>query len=93
MLESTLAILAATGGVAMGLAPILQMRQMQARSSSQEVSLGFFLILFANFLIWVMYGATIGNIAIIIPNLVATFSAGLTIVMAVRLRRDSERSG
>ena len=85
-MTDSLAILAATWGVLMALSPILQIRRMLERRSSDDVSIGYFVVLLVGFVLWVAYGIALGNAALIVPNFVA-FTIGLTtIVIAYRFR-------
>ena len=51
---SLLAPIASAWGVLMGLSPVLQIRRMLRERSSREVSLGYFSILLAGFLLWII---------------------------------------
>ena len=88
MVVSVLAVAASSWGVLMGFAPVLQIRRMLRERSSREVSLGYFAILLAGFLLWICYGIAIGNMALVIPNGIALL-VGITLVtVALRLRRS-----
>jgi MtN3 and saliva related transmembrane protein len=88
MAVSVLAASASAWGVLMGLAPVLQIRRMLRERSSREVSLGYFAILLAGFLLWISYGIAAANIWLVIPNSIALL-VGLTLVaVALRLRRS-----
>lgn len=79
--------LAAGYGVLMAVSPILQIRRMFETRSSADVSLGYLAVLEVGFALWFAYGVSIGNWALIVPNL-AAFGVGLaTILVALRLRR------
>src|SRR5438045_9177002 len=52
MVVSFLAASASAWGVLMGLSPVLQIRRMLRQRSSREVSLGYFAILLAGFVLW-----------------------------------------
>ena len=56
MVVSVLAASASAWGVLMGLSPVLQIRRMLRERSSREVSLGYFAILLAGFVLWISYG-------------------------------------
>ena len=59
----------------------------QRQRSSREVSLGYFAILLAGFLLWISYGIAAGNVWLVVPNSIALL-VGLTLVaVALRLRR------
>ena len=88
MVVSLLAATASAWGVLMGLSPVLQIRRMLRERSSREVSLGYFSILLAGFLLWISYGIAAGNMWLVVPNSIALL-VGLTLVaVALRLRRS-----
>jgi uncharacterized protein with PQ loop repeat len=79
--------IAAGYGVIMALSPFLQMRRMLQTRSSADVSIAYLAVLVAGFALWIAYGLSLGNWALIVPNCVA-FSVGLLVIaVAVRLRR------
>jgi len=86
--ESTLALAAATWAIAMALGPVLQIRKIVAYRNSDSVSVGYFLVLFVGFLLWIAYGVAADNLALVIPNAVAAAVIVLTIVVALRFRRN-----
>ena len=51
MVTSVLAVTASSWGVLMGISPVLQIRRMLTERSSREVSLGYYAILLAGFLL------------------------------------------
>lgn len=83
---SVLALAAGGWAVVMGLAPLLQVRRMLRRRSSADVSVGYLLVLLPGFALWVAYGAASGELALVVPNVVAFVVAALTLACAVRLR-------
>src|SRR5215467_94456 len=91
MVISVLAATASAWGVLMGLSPVLQIRRMLRQRSSREVSLGYFLILLAGFVLWISYGIAAGSMALVIPNAVALLVGIALVTVAVRLRH--ERAG
>src|SRR5256886_13969971 len=87
MVVSVPAATASAWGVLMGLSPVLQIRRMLRQRSSREVSLSYFAILLAGFLLWISYGIAAGNMWLVVPNSIALL-VGLTLVaVALRLRR------
>ena len=86
MLTTVLAAAAATWAVLMALGPLLQIRSILRRRSSQGVSVGYFAILLVGFALWVAYGMASGIVALVIPNAVAFVTALATVVLAVRYR-------
>ena len=86
MLTTALAAAAAAWAVLMALSPLLQIRSIVRRRSSEGVSVAYFSVLLVGFALWVAYGAAIGNVALMIPNAVAFFVCGTTIAFALRYR-------
>ena len=60
---------------------------MLLRRSSVDVSIGYLALLLPGFCLWVGYGIASEDTALVIPHPVATVIAGVTIAVAVRLRR------
>ena len=87
MVVPVLAVAASAWGVLMGIAPLLQIRRMLRERSSRDVSLGYFAILLAGFLLWISYGIAAGNLVLVIPNSVALLVGTSLVVVALRLRR------
>jgi MtN3 and saliva related transmembrane protein len=81
-MQTILAWAAATWGVAMAASPILQIRRILKRRSSRDVSLGAFAVLIVGFVLWIAYGISLRNAALIIPNSVA-LAVGVTAVAVV----------
>jgi uncharacterized protein with PQ loop repeat len=84
--SDTLAVIAATTGIVMATAPVLQIRRMFARRSSDDLSLAYLGVLLVGFVVWISYGISLGNFALIIPNVVALIVTVTTIVVALRFR-------
>ena len=63
------------------------MRKIVQHKSSLTISVGYFLVLFVGFLLWLAYGIAADNLALIIPNTVAAVVIAVTIVVALRYRR------
>lgn len=89
-MESALAVTAATWAIAMAVGPLLQIRKIVQVGSSRGVSIAYFLVLLVGFLLWLAYGLAAANLALIVPNVVATIVIALTIVVALRYRRPRE---
>lgn len=86
MTSTVLAVMAATWGVVMAVSPLLQIRKIVRLGSSRDVSIGYLAVLVIGFCLWIAYGISIANPALIVPNSVA-LSVGLaTIVVARRYR-------
>jgi MtN3 and saliva related transmembrane protein len=93
MTETVLAVAAAVWGLAMGLSPLLQVRRMRETRSSRDVSVPYFLVLNVGFLLWFAYGVASSNLTVALPNIVAFSIGTVTIVIALRLRRDPVVAG
>ena len=70
----------------MALSPVLQIRRMMRRRSSADLSIGYFIVLIFGFGLWIAYGTSISNAALLIPNVVALVVALATIGVAVSYR-------
>ncbi len=89
MVVPVLAVAASSWGVLMGIAPLLQILRMLRERSSRDVSLGYFMILLAGFLLWISYGIAASNLVLVIPNTVALLVGILLVMVVLRLRRRS----
>ena len=89
MVVPVLAVAASSWGVLMGIAPLLQIRRMLRERSARDVSLGYFMILLAGFLLWISYGVAAGNLVLVIPNSVALLVGVALVMVVLRLRRRS----
>jgi MtN3 and saliva related transmembrane protein len=89
-MSTVLAIGAATWGVVMALSPLLQIRKMVRRRSSRDVSISYFWVLIVGFVLWIAYGVSIDNFALIVPNSVALIVAFTTVGVAARYRLRGE---
>jgi MtN3 and saliva related transmembrane protein len=87
MVVSVLAVTASSWGVLMGISPVLQIRRMLRERSSREVSLGYYMILLAGFLLWISYGIAAQNLVLIVPNTIALLVGFTLVVVALRLRQ------
>jgi uncharacterized protein with PQ loop repeat len=85
-LTTALAVAAAAWGVAMAASPLLQIRRIRRRRSSSDVALGAYAVLIVGFVLWIAYGAALGNPALIVPNSVALAVSALTVAIALRYR-------
>ena len=87
MAQTFLATAASSWAVLMGIAPVLQIRNMLRQRSSREVSITYFAVLLVGFLLWIAYGAAAGLPALVIPNTVALLIGTTVVIVALRLRR------
>ena len=81
-----LAIIASSWGIAMALAPTLQIRHMIASRSSSGISIPYLAVLVIGFVLWFAYGVALGNLALIIPNTIAFVVGATTIAVARHYR-------
>jgi uncharacterized protein with PQ loop repeat len=82
-MTDALGITAATYGVLMAISPLLQIRRMLERRSSADVSLGYLWVVEIGFGLWIAYGISLPNLAIVIPNSVA-LTVGLATILVAR---------
>ena len=87
VLSEYLAIAATLTGIVMALAPSLQIRRMFRTHSSRDVSIGYLTMLDLGFIIWISYGFSIWNWALIISNAASLTFMTLTILVAYSFRR------
>ena len=85
-MTDALAFFAAIWGVMMAIAPLLQIRRIRQRRSSDDVSMAYLIVLQIGFLLWVAYGIALGNVALIVPNSVALLVGVATIGVTLRYR-------
>src|SRR4029078_9636440 len=83
---TVLAAIAASWGVAMALAPLLQIRQIRRHRSSRSVSVAYQQVLLVGFVLWLAYGLADTKLALIVPNTVATVVSLATIAVVFRYR-------
>lgn len=84
-----LGVIAASYGVVMALSPALQIRRMLVRRSSADVSVAYLAVLEVGFALWFAYGMALGNLAIVIPNMVAFTVGFATLLVVYRFRTGS----
>jgi MtN3 and saliva related transmembrane protein len=84
---TVLAVIASSWGIAMALAPTLQIRHMIAARSSSGISIPYLSVLVIGFVLWFAYGVALQNLAIIIPNTIAFVVGATTIAVARHYRR------
>ena len=77
---------AASWGVAMALAPLLQIHKIRRTRSSASVSVAYQEVLLMGFVLWLSYGVAAANLALIIPNAVAALVCAAGIVVTLRYR-------
>jgi MtN3 and saliva related transmembrane protein len=83
---TALAVAATTCGVLMGLSPLLQIRTVIARRSSDDASVGYLAVLCVGFVLWLAYGIALVNAALIISNAVALSVYAATTLVVIRYR-------
>lgn len=86
-MSGQIALMAGTWGVAMGLAPLLQLRAILRRRSSADVSAAYLAVLLVGFVLWLAYGISLGDTPLIVTNIVALTANGATLA-AVLVFRD-----
>jgi uncharacterized protein with PQ loop repeat len=73
-------------GVLAALTVLMQARQMLTRHDSCEVSVRFLASYAGGYVIWLLYGLSIGNAPLIVTDAVGLLCAGLTLAVALSLR-------
>jgi uncharacterized protein with PQ loop repeat len=91
MFTQLLGTVATAYGVLGALKALLQTRQMLARHSSRDVSAGFLASYVGGYAIWLAYGLSIGSLPLIVVDTVGLVCGGLTLAVALFLRRGRRR--
>ena len=86
MVTTALGIAAASWAILMALSPILQVREIVRRGSSEGISIGYFGVLLVGFGLWVSYGVARHDLPLVVPNSVAFLVMGCTIAVVLRTR-------
>lgn len=86
-MTTTLGVTAATWAMLMALSPLLQVREIRRRRSSDGISIGYFWVLLVGFALWVAYGLARGDLPLVLPNSVALLVMAATIAVTLRHRR------
>jgi len=85
-MRSILAVAATSWGLLMSLAPLLQVRVIVRRRDSSGVSIAWIAILLCGFLLWLCYGVAIGNLPLIVTNVVSCTASAVTLTAILRFR-------
>jgi MtN3 and saliva related transmembrane protein len=86
MASTALGVVAASWAVVMALSPVLQIREILRRRTSEGISIGYFVVLFVGFGLWIAYGAATHDVPLIVPNCVAFVVMACTIIVALEKR-------
>jgi uncharacterized protein with PQ loop repeat len=73
-------------GVGAAAAALLQARQILRRKRSCDVSARFFASYVGGYAIWLLYGASIGSVPLILVDLVGLLCGGVTLAITLALR-------
>ena len=86
-----LATCATIAGVLMAMSPFLQVRRMRRTKSSNDVSLLYLTMLAGGFIVWLAYGLSLNNWAMIISNIASLVFMVITILVALTYRRGGAK--
>ena len=86
-MSDSLAILAASWGVLMGVSPLLQVGRIVSRRSSADLSMTYFVVVLIGTVLWLAYGLSLGNAAMVLPNIVS-LAVGVVVIAVARHYRD-----
>jgi len=86
-MTDVLPLVAGAWGVLMGLAPLLQIRTILQRRSSADVSIASMAVLLVGFVLWLAYGLSIGDGALIATNATALTVTATAIAVTLAFRR------
>jgi MtN3 and saliva related transmembrane protein len=90
-MQSTLAVVATSWGLLMSLAPLLQVRVIFRQRDSSGVSIAWIAVLLAGFILWLSYGAAIGNLPLIVTNVVSCVVCTVTFTVVLLFRKQPSR--
>lgn len=80
--QQALAVMAGTWGVAMAIAPVLQLRTIIRHRTSAGLSRGYLAILVVGFGLWLAYGLSTGDAPIVVANILSLLVSGTTLIVA-----------
>lgn len=86
---SPIAVLALAAGVGCALAPLAQAARISMTGSAHDVSLIWLGLYGFGSGVWLLYGAVIGSLPLIVSQAIALVSIATTLALAVRRRSDS----
>jgi uncharacterized protein with PQ loop repeat len=86
-----LATCATIAGVLMAASPFLQIRRMRRTKSSNDVSLLYLTMLAGGFIVWLAYGISLNNWAMMISNTASLVFMLITISVALAYRRGGAK--
>lgn len=87
-MRSILTIAATGWGLMMSFAPLLQARIVIQRRDSSGTSIAWMAVLLVGFILWLCYGAAIGNLPLILTNVVSCVACTVTLGVILRFRRE-----
>ncbi len=80
-------MLAAIAGLVMGVAPLMQAVRCRRRRCADDVSPAWLAVIAGGTLVWALYGFSLDNWAVIVPNLVGCLASAATLAVVVSVRR------
>src|SRR3978361_582006 len=93
MSSTSIAVAASSWAMLMALAPVLQIRRITQRRSSQDVSLGFQIVMVPGWALWVAHAVAPSDIALAIPNALSLVIGLVAITFTLRFRHPEDMSG
>jgi uncharacterized protein with PQ loop repeat len=85
--SAQLALIAAVYGVVCALSPTLQIVRMRRAGDSRSLSRGYVAIGAGGYLIWFLYGLSLGNVPLIVSDSIGAAMQIVVLWWAIRLRR------
>jgi uncharacterized protein with PQ loop repeat len=84
---TVLGVSAASWAMLMAVSPLLQVREIRRRRSSDGVSISYFVVLLVGFALWIAYGIARRDLPLVLPNSAALLVSAFTIIVALRHRQ------
>jgi MtN3 and saliva related transmembrane protein len=72
----------------MSVAPLLQARIVIKRRDSSGISIAWMAVLLVGFMLWLCYGTAIGNLPLILTNVVSCVACTVTLGVVLRFRGE-----
>jgi uncharacterized protein with PQ loop repeat len=91
-MEQSLGLAASVFGVAMACGPLIQIERIWKRKSSDDVSWIFFSIITIGAGLWAAYGLALGDLFLVIPNVIGVATNLFLVGMIFRFRSPDERA-
>ncbi|MEI6792522.1 MAG: SemiSWEET family transporter [Actinomycetes bacterium] len=91
-ITASLSVIAGSFGILMGASPLLQAFRAHQRRSSADISMPFLALLWIGGAAWLAYGIALGNLAMMVANIVGVIACTTAIAVS-HYWRNGETTG